>query len=49
MDYKQYFGAYTEDQNKFLKSFFKQKMAEGRRTASFVAPKMWEEFETFIK
>ncbi|MBI4029259.1 MAG: polyprenyl synthetase family protein [Candidatus Blackburnbacteria bacterium] len=48
MNYKDYFGPYAKEQNKFLKNFFRQKKAEGRRSAAVVAPKMWEEFEIFI-
>ncbi|OGY09230.1 MAG: hypothetical protein A2782_01780 [Candidatus Blackburnbacteria bacterium RIFCSPHIGHO2_01_FULL_43_15b] len=48
MNYQDYFGPYAEEQNKFLKKFFKQKKVEGRRSTPVVAPKMWEEFETFI-
>ncbi|MBI2590858.1 MAG: polyprenyl synthetase family protein [Candidatus Blackburnbacteria bacterium] len=48
MDYRQYFEPYAQEQNKFLKNFFRQKKTEARRAAPTIAPKMWEEFEIFI-
>ncbi|OGY08190.1 MAG: hypothetical protein A2700_00325 [Candidatus Blackburnbacteria bacterium RIFCSPHIGHO2_01_FULL_44_64] len=49
MNYKNYFGPYTQEQNKFLKNFFKEKVRESRKIAPSVAPQIWQQFERFIE
>lgn len=48
MNYKEYFGPYALEQNKFLKGFFLKKRSESRKTGASVAPKMLEEYEKFL-
>lgn len=48
VNYKDYFGPYATEQNKFLKGYFKGKVKESRKVAPSVAPKMWLEMERFI-